>query len=101
MTDELNQGVHPPTLVVAARKVDYLLAIIEELIANMPDASVVQSDGFEESLAKIIGDLDPMLFTTASERLSQSIHCSTKLEDLDKETIWRAFLKQVRQKTAV
>lgn len=87
--DEDRPGVRAVSTlsVIAARKVDF----VTNAIHRARDALTPrQLDHLRTDLVNAVDKLDWRLFVTDIERVQRKLNLGTKLEDLDRRTIWEA-----------
>jgi len=78
--------------VIAARKVDLAAALLRELQAkrrSVQFAAVVHPDNLAERIVDAVAELDWGLLVTDEERKQRKLDLATRLEDLDREEIWK------------
>jgi len=88
---------------IAARKVDFITNTVRRLrsafrpVADRTLSSAELND-LQRDMVKVVGELDWRLFVTETELEQKKLNLDTRLEDLDRQRIWRALEKRLGKK---
>ena len=92
--------------VISARRVDFVGVAVNRLLrfsrTDTKDKRLPHnSSEVKERLAETVAELDWRLFVTPQERKERMLNLSTRLENLDREAIWKAVEKRLGKKLSV
>lgn len=80
---------------VAARKTDFLRAVMEVLDEQARNLTLYERRGLRDAIARAVATLDLKLFLTAEEMKQKELNPSVRLDDLDREAIWDSLHREL------